>query len=302
MFDAVIVVPTLNPGDDWGRWIDAYNMQTLRLPCCVIDSASDDDVVERSIENGFKVKVIERSGYDHGGTRNMAMASVDSEFVIFMTQDAILKDENSIELLLSVLKENAEIAAVYGRQLPRPQADVFESFIRHYNYPQESYIRSYEDRANFGIKAAFMSNSFAAYRRSALESIGGFPDGLIFGEDMLAAAMMLKQGWLIAYAADACVIHSHGYTPVQEFRRYFDMGVLHAENPWLSRDFGAAESAGRKFVSAELRYTYKHSARALPEGFLRTFMRYFGFKLGLKKRYLPLPIKRKFSMNKGYFS
>ena len=87
--------------------------------------------------------------------------------------------------------------------------------------------------SSIGIKAAFLSNSFAAYRRSALESVGGFPSDTIFGEDTFAAAKMLLNGWKIAYSAEATVYHSHNLTFIEEFRRYFDIGVFHSREKWF---------------------------------------------------------------------
>ena len=83
------------------------------------------------------------------------------------------------------------------------------------------------------VLIAFISNSFAAYRVSVLKEVGGFPDDVIFGEDMFVATKMLKAGYKIAYAAGACVYHSHDYSLWQEMKRYFDMGVFHAREPWI---------------------------------------------------------------------
>ena len=62
----------------------------------------------------------------------------------------------------------------YGRQLPYENASLFASHLREFNYGTKSYIRTYDDREKYGIKTAFLSDSFAAYRRSALESIDWF--------------------------------------------------------------------------------------------------------------------------------
>jgi rhamnosyltransferase len=58
-----------------------------------------------------------------------------------------------------------------------------------------------------GIKSIFISNSFAAYRRSALLAVGGFRKDVIFGEDTVTAARLLLSGYQVAYSAQACVYH-----------------------------------------------------------------------------------------------
>jgi len=56
----------------------------------------------------------------------------------------------------------------------------------------QRHVYGIEDKDLYGLKAAFNSNSFSAYRVSVLKKIGGFKAGIIFGEDMLVAANVLK--------------------------------------------------------------------------------------------------------------
>ena len=65
---------------------------------------------------------------------------------------------------------------------------------------------------------------------------------------MPVAARRLKAAYKIAYAADACVYHSHDYSLWREMKRYFDMGVFHAHESWIREEFGGAEVEGMKFV------------------------------------------------------
>ncbi len=39
---------------------------------------------------------------------------------------------------------------------------------------------------------------------------------------------------------------------VQEMKRYFDMGVFHASEPWIRQELGGAEGEGLKFVVSEV--------------------------------------------------
>ena len=65
---------------------------------------------------------------------------------------------------------------------PGRGANPIEAHARLFNYPPVSAIRSLEDAAAMGFKAIFFSNSFGAYRRTALEQVGGFPKESNFGE------------------------------------------------------------------------------------------------------------------------
>ena len=297
-----VIVPTLNAGSAWVQWTAALLKTGIDVSdVYIVDSGSSDGTVLQSEKAGFNVKKIQPGTFNHGETRQSAAADLSGyDVAVFLTQDAILRDGNSLKSILEPF-QNDEVAAVCGRQLPRKESTSIEAHARLYNYLSKSYIRSIYDVKSFGLKTAFISNSFAAYRISALNEVGGFPDNVIFGEDMYVAAKLLKAGYKIAYAADACVYHSHDYSIWQEFKRYFDMGVFHSHEPWIRQDFGGAEGEGVKFVVTESKYLLKHAFWRVPEGLLRTLFRYTGFRLGLMEKMLPLWLKRLLAMNKGYF-
>jgi len=299
---ALLVCPTLNPGDPFEGWINAFSSQKGKpAAALIIDSTSNDGSAESAKKIGFIVNVIDRDQFNHGGTRQKAVDdNPEFDYVVFITQDAILSNPESFENLLAAF-DDSSVAAVCGRQIPHLNAGYIESHSRIYNYPDHSLVRSFSDRKIMGLKAAFLSNSFAAYRVSTLNEVGGFPSDVIFGEDMYVAAKLLKAGHKIAYAADACVYHSHNYSFLQELKRYFDMGVFHAREPWLRQEFGNAEGEGVKFVVSEFKYLLKHAFWRIPEGMLRTLFRYIGFRLGLMEKWLPLWLKKILVMNKGYF-
>ena len=297
-----VIVPTLNAGSVWGGWISALLATGINVDdVYVIDSGSIDDTVQLARDAGFNVIRIDYGTFNHGGTRQLAVAGLhDYDLIVFLTQDAVLSDTDSIDKLLLPFEDD-NVAAVCGRQLPRQKAGVIEAHARLFNYPETSAVNSINDAGNKGLKAAFLSNSFAAYRVSALGEVGGFPANVIFGEDMYVAVKLLKTGYRVAYAADASVYHSHGYSFYQEMQRYFDMGVFHASEPWIRQDLGDAESEGLKFVVSEYKYLLRHEFWRIPEGMFRTLLRYTGFRLGLIEKWLPIRLKQKLAMNKGYF-
>lgn len=300
--NAAVLVPTLNAGPKWGSWIKAILATGIDpADVYIIDSGSNDSTVEQARDAGFNVHLIEPGEFDHGGTRQRAVDILDVyEYAVFLTQDAVLSAADSIKNILSPFA-SGRVAAVCGRQLPCEEAGSIERHARLFNYPLTSSVNSIKDADVKGLKAAFLSNSFAAYRISSLLDIGGFPDNVIFGEDMYVATKLLKAGYKVAYAAEASVYHSHGYTLWQEMKRYFDMGVFHAREPWIRRELGGAEGEGVKFVVSELKYISKHEFWRVPEVLVRTLLRYSGFRLGLAEKKLPLWLKSKLAMNKRYF-
>ena len=263
-----------------------------------IDSSSQDESVLILNKNHLKnISLIDSNAFDHGGTRSLAKELCGGDIIVYLTQDALPLSVEAIERLLAVF-DNESIGAAYGRQLPYQATNFFGKHLREFNYPDKSYVRSLLDRDEFGIKTAFLSNSFAAYRRSAMDKIGWFKDGLILGEDTYAGAKLLQAGYKLAYVADAQVYHSHSYTVWEEFKRYFDIGVFHQMESWILDEFGKPEGEGMRYIKSELNYLLRRKAyHLMPEFFVRNAMKFLGYKLGKHYTKLPRSWIKKFSMH-----
>ena len=293
---------TLNSVATTRRWLDAFFSQTLvDLDSLVIDSSSNDGTQQQFTAAGFRVHTIPYEHFNHGTTRQLAVELCrDAEILIFMTQDAFLASPDSLKNLVAAFSDPS-VGAAFGRQLPRETAGPIETHARLFNYPHESQLKSSEDIPSLGIKTAFISNSFAAYRYSALNEICGFPINTIVSEDTYVAAKLLEAGWKIKYCADATVYHSHNYTMKEEFQRYFDLGVFHSRQPWIICRFGQAEGEGMRFVRSQFGFLRKENKRLIPSALLRTVIKYFGYRAGFFEAYLPNKIKVWLSMQKNYW-
>lgn len=297
-----LLLPTLNAGLLWEDLIKSINEQTLRTDKkLILDSGSKDQTVELAQQNNFRILTIDKKDFDHGYARQILANEVeDCDILIYLTQDCILADSNSLQKLVEAFV-NPKIGLAYGRQLPRKEAGILESHARLFNYPANSIVKSLNDKDKMGIKTASCSNSFAAYRRTALEEVGGFPLSSIFGEDVIVGGQMLLKDWKIAYVAEAIAYHSHDYTVKEEFKRYFDCGVFHRTNDWLLEKFGSASGEGMKYIKSELSTIFKNNPLLLPKMVGSTAAKFVGYKLGLNYKKLPDSLKRSFSMHKSYW-
>ncbi|MCC4264584.1 glycosyltransferase [Oceanimonas baumannii] len=292
LYNAAAYLPALLPVlKEWATRTDEREL-------LFVDSCSGDGTAQMLTEFGLgRVLTVDSSQFDHGGTRTWAAQQVEAEVLVFMTQDALPVSADDIERLTAVFS-NPQVAAAYGRQLPYEHCHVFGRHLRKFNYGEQSYVRSLEDRERFGIKTAFLSNSFAAYRHSALADIGWFKDGLILGEDTYAGGKLLLAGHKLAYVADAEVYHSHSYTVWQEFKRYFDIGVFHASESWLLAEFGTPEGEGMRYIRSELDFLCREQSVGLLLAFLvRNFMKWLGYRLGRHYRSLPFCLVTRLSMH-----
>jgi rhamnosyltransferase len=331
-----LVVPTYNPGlQDWAQWLQAFQaQQNLPARVVVVDSGSTDGSLALTQQVAqdlatqlppFTLLHVQATQFDHGGTRQWALDQALQahpqnlpHVVVFMTQDAILANPHALGNLISAF-QNSHVAAAFGRQLPKPQAEWLEVHARHFNYPAQSRTVQLQDKASLGLKACFFSNAFGAYRLSALKAQAGLPAKLPLGEDTFTAAKFLLSGQSLHYQADAAVYHSHHYNGRQDFQRMFDTGVFHAQNPWLLQSFGSAQGEGCRLLRAQWvelkRLTSSHPSAnvgisgpqvpSMLRGFLQMVftnsIKLCGYKMGQWHRYLPNFLNQRLSMHKSFW-
>ena len=298
-----LIIPTHNAARHWKALCEGIRKQSAYPDqVIVVDSSSTDGTSAAARDSGFEVVEIDGRDFDHGGTRQLAAEHApNADILIYLTQDAVPAEPDAFEHIVTVF-EDPGIGAAYGRQLPRHGATAIESHARLFNYPDVSNVRSWESRKALGFKSIFFSNAFGAYRRTALMSVGGFSSDVIFGEDTMVVARLHQAGWKTAYVAKALAVHSHSHSIVEEFRRYFDIGVLHAREGWLIEQFGTASGEGRRFVLSELRYLMKNDFLSVPSALIRTFTKYLGYRIGRREKQLSPRLKYHLGLNKQYWS
>ena len=269
-----VIIPVYKPDREFEKLIFRLKKQT-RLPdrIHVINTVSDRFPAKFCEEQGIHVTHIEKADFDHGGTRDMGMRPFERE----------------------------DVGAAYARQLPRKDCHIIERYTRSFNYPEKSRLKGKADIPVLGIKTFFCSDVCAAYSKKAYEETGGFEKKTIFNEDMILAGHMVEKGYMIAYAADAQVIHSHNYTGLQQFHRNFDLAVSQAEHPEVFAGI-ASESEGIRLVKSTARYLLREKKGWLiPKLVWHSGCKYLGYRLGRSYRKLPLWLVRKCTMSQSYW-
>lgn len=269
----IIIIPTYN-AEKAGieRLLKSIKEQSI-IPSkiCIIDSSSTDNTVEICRKYGCDISIIDKISFNHGLTRQQGIDNnKDYDYAVFMTQDILLHDNNTLETLLSSFN-NDNISIAYGRQLTDKTSSFIEKISKHFNYPPYSITKSKDDIKKYGLSTAFCSDSFAAYKIKDLLAIGGFPK-TDFAEDMLAAAKIILMGKKVYYNAETKVYHSHPYSIKAEYARGKAIGKMHKENKWLIDTFGRAENKGK-----ELLYTLPFYKKILY--ILQAFPKFLGYKI-----------------------
>lgn len=276
-----VIVPTLNAGAHIETLLQRLSVQDLRpLEIIVIDSTSDDNTVEIAKRSGAKTIVIPRHTFNHGKARNMAATEAQGDHLVFMTQDALPAGNTLLSLLTAPLLK-ADIAAAYGRHIPRPDASPLEIFARRFNYPDLPVTKGFNDIARYGIKTFFFSDVCSAIGKEAFLKCGMFPENVRANEDMLMAAKLIVKGYRVAYVPAAMVVHSHNYSLFRQFKRYYNIGSSLKNNKWVL-NYVHAEGEGVRFMKDQLRFVLNGRLYSLiPYIFLEAMTKFAGYRIGL---------------------
>jgi len=294
------IIPTRNAGERFAKLMASLRGQTMRCEIFVVDSSSSDDTVKVARDHGATVDVIPPGEFSHGGTRQMMVDRYPHEFYVFLTQDALPSDALAVGQLMAPFQDE-RVGAVCGRQIAHESSSPLADHARRFSYPDLSRVVDLADAARLGINAGIMSNAFSAYRGAALADVGGFPQHVIVAEDRYVAAKMLVENWKIAYAGDAICRHSHDYTLWEECQRYFDMGVFLSREKWISNRLGTVGGEGLRYALSELRFLGARRLWLWPASLVRNAMKLLGLELGKREATLPSWLKKRFSMQPGFW-
>ena len=224
-----IVIPTLNAGPLFRDVLEGIRRQKFSrdLELLIVDSGSTDETLKLAWADGAKIIEIDPQTFNHGASRNNGIENTRGDIAVLLTQDAVPGDENLISNLVRPF-EDPEVAGCYGRQVPRPEADVLTT--RKLNEwltgGLQSRIVWIEEVEAYEALTPFQRYSFcnfdnvcSAVRKSVWKEIP-FP-ARNFGEDIAWGMQAIEQGWKIAYEPAAWVVHSHDRPIAYEFKRTY---------------------------------------------------------------------------------
>ena len=235
-----LAIPTFNAcGNCWDQLLKSVEFQTLQPDLkLIIDSSSTDQTVPLARNAGWSVLSIRKEEFNHGGTRRELIKYLHRkgyDAAILMTQDVILKRNDSFRKLVDFLQKN-KLAGCCGRQISY-RKNTLEQWQRSRCYPENSRINQLQDAEKNGLMTAFFSDAFAVWDIPVIMKYGAFPD-TDFGEDTLLAANLLIHGEKTGYCAEAECIHEHCETLFSLWKRGVQIGKMHRKNPWFLKTFG----------------------------------------------------------------
>lgn len=268
-----VVIPVKNGMPHFAEVCAALDRQEYDAPVDVlcIDSGSRDDSVAVADRYGFRVERIPADEFGHGRTRNLGARLANTEFVAFLTHDAIPADEHWLGALLRPMRDDDKIAGVFSRHVAHENADPFISWeLREHfkgleNWPVVEITDRAEYEQNQGLRQVyhFYSDNASALRKSVWEMFP-YPD-VQFAEDQIWAKTIVEAGWRKAFAQDSIVRHSHSFGPWETLRRSFD------ESRAFQKLFGYELcDSPKNWLRSSLYLMKRDIGNAMQEGWWRT--------------------------------
>jgi len=174
--------------------------QGVDIELMIVDSGSTDATLDIIALYPHKFIEIESGTYFPGKVLNRAISESKTELIVFVNSDVVLLDSYTIARLIEPLKE-ADIAASYGRQIARPEADLW---VRHDYERAFSITGEQPDWMHYSLPIAAMKK--CAWIKQKFYTLAWGSEDTYWGVEIK------EKGFKIAYVKDAIAMHSHNYT------------------------------------------------------------------------------------------
>ena len=225
-----IVIPTRNAGGGLNHVLDGILGQEVGfgMEILAVDSGSTDGTRQRLRDRGARVIEIAASAFNHGESRNAALAVARGELAVLIVQDAVPVSRQWLAALVRPLLSDAGVAGSFARQQPWPRASRLTA---HY---LSGWIAAQPTPRVVGPFSAAELGAMPPARRHeacAFDNVCSCIRVAVWrkhpfrrtpiAEDLEWAREVLLSGHKLAYAPDAAVWHSHDRSIRYEFERTF---------------------------------------------------------------------------------
>lgn len=218
--NVAVVIRCRNEEAHIGRLLTGLMRQSRRADeIIVVDSGSTDATV--SIASAFPTRVVhvEPDDFSFGRACNIGCeAARDADLVVFVSAHCYPVYESWLEQLIGPFIDQ-DVAVAYGRQTGPPGVRFSEQRLFETWFPRTSVRRQ---------RHPFCNNANAVIRRSVWEQIS-YDEYLTGLEDLDWAKRALDLGHVLAYVAEAPVVHVHEETFSQVVNRYRREAIAHKQ-------------------------------------------------------------------------
>jgi GT2 family glycosyltransferase len=220
-----VIVPTRDREERRHTWLDSLSHQEYpRFEVVVVDNAPTNDAIRTFVDaargSAMALRYVREPRPGTSWAANAGVAASAGEIITFCADDGE-PDRHWLAGLATGFARGDDIGCVTGMVLPArldtPAQELYEQFggFRKSRGFSPAVFSRHGPQSPVYPVPPFGTGACVAYRREALERIGGFDVALGPGtparaaEDLLAMTMVLLAGYRIAYEPAALMRHDH---------------------------------------------------------------------------------------------
>lgn len=205
-----IVIRCYNEEKHIGRLLEGLFRQTITdIEVIVVDSGSTDATLAIASRYQTKRVSIPKADFSFGRSLNLGCSEVTGDIIVAVSAHCFPVYEDWLEKLVQPFS-NQDVAMAYGKQRGNEHSKFSE---------RQIYLQWFGEESDFAQSHPFANNANSAFRREIWRSLP-FDETLTGLEDLDWAHKTMRNGYRIAYVAEAEVIHGHEENWPQVYNRY----------------------------------------------------------------------------------
>ena len=229
-----VVIPTYNAGTEF-KWL-LRKLMTQRglknLEVVVVDSGSSDNTVLWAQQAGCRVVEITQAEFTHSHARNLGAAHAQSDYVLFMVQDAYPVGDYWAYGMLRYLLDHAGqgLVAASCSEYPRSDSDMmYDAMINvHYRFlgcHAQDRLGDFQGSDHMALRSRGQLSDVACLISRKMFGEYGYQGD--YAEDLDLGIRLIKDGHKVAMLASVKVVHSHNRAAFYYLKRsYVDVIFL----------------------------------------------------------------------------
>jgi rhamnosyltransferase len=205
-----VVVRAHNEQAHLGLLLQGILKQTVRdVEILLVDSGSTDGTLDVASRYPVRVLQIEPQAFTFGRSLNLGLSAARAPVAVIASAHIYPVYPDWLEQLLKLFKD-PRVALAYGRQRGASSTRFSE---------QQIFAKLYPPRSSVCQDPPFCNNANAAVRRELWQE-HPYDEDLSGLEDLAWALWVQRQGFCVAYSAEAEVVHVHQERAAQVYNRY----------------------------------------------------------------------------------
>ncbi len=221
MSDVSLVMTILNEEDTIEKTIESILAQTKKPDeVIIVDGGSRDRTVEKIKKYTEKypyIKLLVRKGTNIAQGRNIAIKEAKNE-IIAVTDGGCWLDPHWLENITKPFYEDPTVDVVAGFY-KEAATNLFQETVANLTYPKLERINPEE---------YLPSSRSIAFKKSAWEQVGGYPEYLATGEDTLFDIRLKKANMKFVFAPDAIVFWQVRKNTKELYKQFYGYAVGNA--------------------------------------------------------------------------